>query len=73
MSNLDRIGAVRTNAPLPGPADEQRWKGIVAAKLQGLWWGKFLSWSGGLVSEGQVAGFAIQQMNSASKEWNLAR
>lgn len=54
-------------------AIEQRWKAILGAELQGLWWGKLVGWFGGLVSEGQVAEFAVQKMNEALKEWGLAR
>jgi hypothetical protein len=52
---------------------EQRWREILDAESQALWWGKAFGWFGGLVSEHQVAEFAIQKMNEALKEWGLAR
>jgi hypothetical protein len=54
------------------PAIEQRWKALITAELSGLWWGKFLGWFGGLVSERQVAEFAIKKMNETLNEWGLA-
>ena len=51
----------------------QRWRAIIAAERRGLWWGKFVGWFGGLVSEGQAADFAIEAMDGALKEWGLAR
>jgi len=53
-------------------AIEQRWKAAIGAELRGLWWGKFVGWFGGLVSEDQAADFAIQKMDEALKEWGLA-
>jgi hypothetical protein len=54
-------------------AIEQRWKAIIGTELEGLWWGRFLSWFGGLVSERKVADFVLQKMSDALTEWGLAR
>jgi hypothetical protein len=52
---------------------KQRWKAIVRRELRGLWWGKFLGWVGGLLSEEEVAEFVLRKMNDALREWSLAR
>src|SRR5215831_9973165 len=54
-------------------AIEQRWKAVISGELRGLWWGKFLGWLGGLVSEEEVAEFVLRKMNDALKEWDLTR
>ena len=54
-------------------AIEQRWKAILSGEVRGLWWGKFLGWIGGLISEGEVAEFVLRKMEDALKEWDLTR
>lgn len=54
-------------------AIEERWKAILSGEVRGLWWGKFLGWIGGLISEGEVAGFVLGKLEDALKEWDLAR
>jgi hypothetical protein len=53
-------------------AFEERWKNVVNAELGGIWWGKFVGWLGGLISESQAVDFIVAKMQEALKEWDLA-
>jgi hypothetical protein len=50
---------------------ETRWKVIQAAETASSWVGHIAGWAGGFATEGGAADFAVGEMNSALKAWNL--